>query len=230
MVMPIRGILCGLLLTWQSALLIAEDVPLNGIVSEHTGKSYKAKPTHSAQISNSKIKVYHYSDEGTASFSDRPPRGQTYEVMALKCYACSVNSTIDWNNIRLYPAKYASTIERAAQQYGVDAALVRAVIHAESAFRPTVKSHAGAVGLMQLMPATAQELGVSDRTNPEQNIHGGVKYLAQLLKQFSGNMQLATAAYNAGPGAVMRHGGVPPYAETQAYVKRVAILARRYGY
>ena len=82
---------------------------------------------------------------------------------------------------------------------------------------------------MQLMPATAQELGVTNREDPVQNINGGVKYLAQLLTQFKGDVRLATAAYNAGPGAVRRHGGVPPYAETRAYIERVAILTQRYN-
>lgn len=205
------------------------DVPTNSIVGS-SGRQMKA-PTAASNTDrgNKKIKVYKYSDDGgTASFSDRPPRGQAYEVLSYKCFACDVNSKIDWYSIRLYPQKFAATINQAANAYGVDPALVRAVIHAESAFRPEVKSHKGAVGLMQLMPATAEELGVIDRYNPDDNISGGVKYLAYLLEMFEGDITLATAAYNAGPGAVRRHGGVPPYAETQAYVERVAILADRY--
>ncbi len=205
------------------------DVPTNTIVGS-SGRQMKAPSAASnTDRSNKKIKVYKYSDDGgVASFSDRPPRGQTYEVLSYKCFACDVNSKIDWYSIRLYPEKYAARINYAANQFGVDPALVRAVIHAESAFRPEVMSHKGAVGLMQLMPATAEELGVVDRYNPDENITGGVKYLAYLLEVFDGDTRLATAAYNAGPGAVRRHGGVPPYAETQAYVERVAILADRY--
>ena len=204
------------------------DVPANTIVSEHTGKAYKAKRQRTTQSHNKKIKVYKYSDGGTASFSDQAPEDQTYEVLSYKCFACDVSSTIDWWSIKLYPDRYAQTISLAALEHGVDPALIRAVIHAESAFRPSVKSHVGAVGLMQLMPATALEVGVADRLDPTQNIQGGVRYLAKMLERFDGDVTLATAAYNAGPGAVQRHGGVPPYAETQAYVKRVAILAERY--
>ncbi len=218
---------CLILVLSPSASAQKHDIPTNTIVGS-SGKKAKVTNRSIPRSTKKNIKVYKYLAGGTASFSDRPPKGQTYEVLSYKCFACDVNSPIDWHSIKLYPNKYASTIDAAAQQYGVDAALVRAIVHAESAFRPTIKSHKGAVGLMQLMPATALELGVTDRADPEQNIHGGVKYLAQLLTRFSGDVKLATAAYNAGPGAVSRHGGVPPYAETKAYIKRVAILSQRY--
>jgi len=111
-------------------------------------------------------------------------------------------------------------ITAAAQKYGVDPQLALSVAHAESNFNPAARSPKGAIGTMQLMPATAQSLGV-DPTDPAQNIDGGVRYLAQLSKQFNGDPKLIAAAYNAGPGAVTQHGGVPPYAETQAYVSKV---------
>jgi soluble lytic murein transglycosylase-like protein len=110
--------------------------------------------------------------------------------------------------------------EHAAAQ-NVRADLVRAVIQAESAFDPQARSHKGAIGLMQLMPATATELGVTDPYDPAQNIRGGVAYLRQLLDQFDGNEELALAAYNAGPGAVNRYGTVPPYRETRDYIRRI---------
>ncbi|MCR6700705.1 MAG: lytic transglycosylase domain-containing protein [Dokdonella sp.] len=102
-------------------------------------------------------------------------------------------------------------------------------MHAESAFNPLALSHKGAQGLMQLMPGTAGDLGVVDAFDIGENIRGGARYLAQMLKSFNGDERLATAAYNAGPGAVQKHGGVPPYAETKLYVERVATLRERYG-
>jgi soluble lytic murein transglycosylase-like protein len=105
---------------------------------------------------------------------------------------------------------------------------VRAIIHAESNYNVNARSYKGAQGLMQLMPGTADDLGVSDAFDVTQNISGGAKYLAQLLKDFNGNTQLATAAYNAGEAAVQKYGGVPPYDETQVYVQRVEQLRDRY--
>src|SRR5690606_14988162 len=116
----------------------------------------------------------------------------------------------------------------AAEKHGVDEALVRAVIHAESGFRKNALSHKGAQGLMQLIPATADRFGVEDAFNARENIEGGVAYLKFLMKKFDGDIKLVTAAYNAGEGAVSRHGGVPPYSETRVYVERVGILHKRY--
>ncbi|HEX7370934.1 MAG TPA: lytic transglycosylase domain-containing protein, partial [Rhodanobacteraceae bacterium] len=123
---------------------------------------------------------------------------------------------------------YGNDIAAASKMTGVDAALLRAIIHAESGFNPRALSYKGAQGLMQLMPATAFELGVGDAFDPAENISGGARYLATLLQDFHGNVKLAAAAYNAGAGAVTKYGGVPPYAETQVYVKRVALLYQRY--
>lgn len=123
---------------------------------------------------------------------------------------------------------YDDEINHYAHQFGVDPTLVRAVIHAESAFNPNAISSAGAGGLMQLMPQTAERFGVADRFNPKENIAGGVAYLAFLLDLFNGNRKLAVAAYNAGEGAVQKYSGVPPYNETQHYVTRVLDLQRRY--
>jgi soluble lytic murein transglycosylase-like protein len=112
-------------------------------------------------------------------------------------------------------------VEKYAQLHGVDKALVNAVIRQESGFNPAAVSKAGAQGLMQLMPGTAKGLGVENSLNPEQNIDGGVRLLKSLLKTYNGNIPLALAAYNAGGGAVAKYGGIPPYKETQNYVRSI---------
>jgi soluble lytic murein transglycosylase-like protein len=112
-------------------------------------------------------------------------------------------------------------IDLHSRRQAVEPALVRAVIQAESDFDRRALSAKGAMGLMQLMPETARELGVSDPWDPDQNIDGGTRYLRQLLDRFGGDLAHALAGYNAGPSAVERYGGVPPYAETTAYVDRV---------
>jgi soluble lytic murein transglycosylase-like protein len=175
------------------------------------------------------IKVFRYRNKsGVSSYSDRPPAGRHYEVMKFDCFACNPRSTVDWNNIPLQLQAYSHAINSASKRYRVDPALVRAVIHAESAFRPQARSSKGALGLMQLMPGTASDMGVANALAPDENILGGVKYLAMLLEENRGNTLLATAAYNAGPSAVKRHNGIPPYEETQTYVKRVKLLHNRY--
>lgn len=176
----------------------------------------------------SAVKIYKYKRDGVLSFSDRAPMRTTYEVITYSCFACNPASKLDWHNIPLHLESFNYPIQSAATRYGVDPALVRAVIHAESAFKADAVSRRGAIGLMQLMPATAKDMGVKDSSLPAQNIQGGVKYLAWLLELHKGDVTLATAAYNAGPGAVRRHQGIPPFAETQTYVKRVKILHDRY--
>lgn len=116
---------------------------------------------------------------------------------------------------------FQALIRRSAVEMRVDPALIQAVILRESAFDSQATSPAGARGLMQLMPPTAAALGVSDSYDPEQNIRGGARYLRMLLDRFNGNVPLALAAYNAGPGAVEQYAGIPPYKETRAYVGQV---------
>lgn len=119
------------------------------------------------------------------------------------------------------PAHLSSAIHDAARTHGVDPRLVAAVARRESAFNANAVSHVGACGVMQLMPATARYLGVRDVFDARENIFGGTRYLRTLLDTFNGDLDLALAAYNAGPGAVERHRGIPPYRETQAYVAAV---------
>jgi soluble lytic murein transglycosylase-like protein len=118
--------------------------------------------------------------------------------------------------------KFTPHIQRIAKQHGLDPRLMHAVISAESSFNPRAVSHAGAMGLMQLMPGTARRFGVTDPFNPEQNLTGGARYLRWLLDKFNNDQVLALAAYNAGENAVIKYGHrIPPYAETQTYISRV---------
>jgi soluble lytic murein transglycosylase len=141
----------------------------------------------------------------------RPPRGLTY-------------SSGPRRPVRLYDP----LISRAADLYGVPAAMVKAVIHAESSFNPRAVSRKGAMGLMQLMPETARDLGVREPFHEEDNVLGGTRYLRVLRDRYSGSWTHALAAYNAGPSTVDRYRGVPPFAETQEYVTRVLSYYRRY--
>lgn len=180
--------------------------------------------------------VYAYVDkEGVRHYTSVRPTGlpaasvRTIPYSYIEqCYACGVLPGLDFHTLRLNVAAYQDEIRAAARQHGVDEAIVRAIIHAESAFNPNALSRVGAQGLMQLMPATASRFGVANPFDAAQNIRGGVQYLAWLLKRFDGNLTLAAAGYNAGEGAVDKYGGVPPYSETRRYVQRVGVLAERY--
>jgi hypothetical protein len=173
--------------------------------------------------------------DGSVEYTNLRPAGQKDHTVTMlftyiaSCVACDLHSTIRWGSVSLNLTAYADTIRAASIEYGVDEAFLRAIIHAESAFNPRALSLKGAQGLMQLMPGTASDMGVLDAFNSDQNIRGGARYLGLLLHDFEGSERLAAAAYNAGPGAVQRYKGVPPYAETQVYVERVGTLRKRYG-
>jgi len=176
--------------------------------------------------------VYMYRDaNGVAHLTNVPPGHDSRYRLFQKSAMTAPKGWHDGYSVlpELDLHSYQETINHYAHAYGVDPALVRAVVHAESAFRPDVVSSKGAGGLMQLMPGTAKQYGVQDRFNPKDNIAGGVAYLAFLLDLFNNNERLAVAAYNAGENAVKKYGGVPPYNETRRYVKRVMSLHKRYA-
>ncbi|XVJ52370.1 MAG: lytic transglycosylase domain-containing protein [Vampirovibrio sp.] len=127
-------------------------------------------------------------------------------------------------------ATFSQDVNKLSQKYGMDPLLIDAVIRQESGYQPHIVSKSGAIGLMQLMPSTAAGLGVQNPYDPIQNLEGGIKYLGQQLERFGGNVSLALAAYNAGPNAVSKYGGIPPYGETQRYVRNILkhYLAQKY--
>jgi hypothetical protein len=167
-----------------------------------------------ADVSLSSADVYVYRDNrGIVHFTNVPTKPVYRPFLLLQRYMGRLRGKES--------VKFDQLIAAACRRYGVEFALVKAVIKAESAFDPSALSPAGARGLMQLMPATAAQHGISDVHNPQSNIEGGVRHLRLLLNRFRGDLSLALAAYNAGPEAVDRYNGIPPYAETQTYVQRV---------
>ena len=162
--------------------------------------------------------IYSWRDaDGKLILSDKPRAdgSTTYAVHGSAVRATTLLASTDKS------APFEASIVKHSQREQVAADLVRAVIQVESAFNPVAVSSKGAMGLMQLMPATAVELGVGNPFDPDQNIRGGVQYLRRLLDRFNGNVELALAAYNAGMGNVEKYGDVPPFKETKNYVKKI---------
>lgn len=150
------------------------------------------------------------------------------EEMRATLSSSSMLNLAPGQTLQARASQFDDMINAVAQENLLDPSLLKAVVHAESGFSPVAESHVGAKGLMQLMDATARGLGVTDSFDPEQNLEGGAKFLRQLLNRFDGDEVRALAAYNAGPGAVEKWGGVPPYQETQMYVPRVLDLRNQY--
>ncbi|WP_034585330.1 MULTISPECIES: lytic transglycosylase domain-containing protein [Acinetobacter] len=182
-------------------------------VFTHAGQIYMYKDHNGTTLltnkktsdkSLKKIKVTYYPDSNIHSYSN----WGSSEASVLPSYSKNKNA-------------FDSIIKQAAQQHGVSEGLIKAVMHTESGFNVHARSPVGAQGLMQLMPATARRFNVSNAYDPHQNIMAGAKYLAWLLKRFNGNTSLALAGYNAGEGNVAKYGGIPPFRETQDYVRRV---------
>jgi len=178
---------------------------------------------------NKPKRAYKYIDsDGGSYYADEPRNSISKTIFKFRTYTAKdfPKSTIRYSSAN--KKRFAELIEQTANKYEVDPKLVHAVIQTESAYDAHAISSAGAVGLMQLMPATARRFGVIDRHDPNQNVEGGIRYLKHLIKLFESNVRLAVAAYNAGENAVMKYGySIPPYPETQNYVKQVLALYHR---
>lgn len=175
--------------------------------------------------------VYKQVKNGVSHYTNRRPSGAHVQLLFTyieSCFACTRSSAVDFQSVALNLTSFTEEVQAAALAHGVDAGLIRAIIHVESAFNPNAVSRVGAQGLMQLMPATAKRFGVSSAFEPADNIKGGVSYIAWLLKRFGGDERRVAAAYNAGEGAVDKYSGVPPYQETMLFVERVGVLSGRY--
>ena len=158
--------------------------------------------------------IYRYIDENGVMHFTNTPTSSEHEYKLFLREKTAVTK-------RYSPAKYDEIIAEASRQYGVSVPLIKAIIKAESDFNPKAVSRKGAKGLMQIMPQNFKPLGIEDPFDPSQNIHAGARYFKQMYDRFNGKLALSLAAYNAGPNAVERYKTVPPYEETEEYVRRV---------
>lgn len=169
--------------------------------------------------------------DGTVTYSAFKPRTGAFEKLEPSCLVAYISCELarsDWSRVPLNHTSFRQLIVEVATRHKVDPALVRALIHAESNFNHEAVSRAGAQGLMQLMPETQRLFGVKNPYNVGQNVEAGTRLLKRLLVKYRNDIKFAAAAYNAGESAVERYRGVPPYKETQNYVRRVTLLYSRY--
>lgn len=176
-----------------------------------------------------------YGARGSVTFTSRKPEGadRRFSVFVPKrggvsrIFTNAYHGIGNWN-AKVMESRFDNLIYGMANLYDLDPALVKAVVHVESAFNPQATSHCGAMGLMQLMPGTAERFGVAQPYTPEENVRGGVTYLKMLYDRYSGDVRLALAAYNAGEGLVDQRRAIPQISETQQYVRRVMMMRERY--
>jgi soluble lytic murein transglycosylase-like protein len=190
-----------------------------------------ALPADAVWAGNKLVYVYELPD-GTRMVTDHRLNNRHYRLVRLGAVNEGVGRLAAHQNgqfFRADPRAYDDLIRRSSERHNVDFALIKAIMHVESSFNPYARSHKGALGLMQLLPDTARRHGVEDVYDPAQNIEAGVRHLRFLLDRFDHRMYLVIAAYNAGENAVRRHNGIPPYTETQLYVRKVLQLKRVYS-
>jgi hypothetical protein len=215
------------------AMEIYRYVDAQGVIhfTDHpiTGSSGSSVKFNKPQIRS--VQIYRYIDQtGTVHLSDTPKNAKYALIYSGPEFISSMSGRSSAQQVmRRKYVEYNDEIRRVANLTGVDAGLIHAVIQVESAYNPKAVSPKGATGLMQLMPATAKRFGVIDRTDIAENLYGGAKYLSFLLDHFNNDLELALAGYNAGEGAVRRHGNrIPPYRETQNYVVKVLELYKQH--
>ena len=199
------------IMDWKSMVLTASTVVLMSVSLAMAGDIYRFED-----------------EEGVVHFTDIPTDHRFKIFMRDLKKDKKLRTSFNLASCGRAPEEFETIISRSATEYGVEKSLVKAVIHAESSYNPQAVSRKGAMGLMQLMPGTAQDLKVVNSFDPQDNIRGGVRYLRFLLDTFRGDVTLALAAYNAGLSKVARHGGIPPYEETRNYVSRVLALQKNY--